>query len=116
MAEQGVVAVAQRDIVAGSRLVLGPGALENRANRPVLFPEEAGAVLGEYNKNSANPMSKLFEAMRDAGAVTIAQDEQTSVVFGMPRAAIEGGAARQVLPVTAIGQTIAELLAPRGHR
>ena len=30
------------------------------------FKTESRAVLGEYNKNSANPMSKLFEAMRDA--------------------------------------------------
>ena len=29
------------------------------------FKTESRAVLGEYNKNSANPMSKLFEAMRD---------------------------------------------------
>jgi zinc protease len=30
------------------------------------FKTESRAVLGEYNKNSANPMSKLFEAMREA--------------------------------------------------
>lgn len=30
------------------------------------FKTESRAVLGEYNKNSANPVSKLFEAMRDA--------------------------------------------------
>lgn len=53
-----------------------------------------------------------LKAMRDAGAVTIAQDEQTSVVFGMPRAAIEGGAARQVLPITDIGDAVCDLLGP----
>ena len=31
-----------------------------------VFKTESRAVLGEYNKNSANPMSKLFEVMRDA--------------------------------------------------
>ncbi|AKU20926.1 pitrilysin family protein [Massilia sp. NR 4-1] len=30
-----------------------------------VFKTESRAVLGEYNKNSANPVSKLFEAMRD---------------------------------------------------
>ena len=40
--------------------------------------------------------------MRKAGAVTIAQDETTSVVFGMPKAAIERGAAAHVLPLDRI--------------
>jgi zinc protease len=34
------------------------------------FKTESRAVLGEYNKNSANPMSKLFEAQRDAAYTT----------------------------------------------
>ncbi|HYN40132.1 MAG TPA: pitrilysin family protein, partial [Thermoanaerobaculia bacterium] len=34
------------------------------------FKTESRAVLGEYNKNSANPMSKLFEAMREAAFTT----------------------------------------------
>jgi two-component system chemotaxis response regulator CheB len=35
-------------------------------------------------------------SLRQAGARTIAQDEKTSLVFGMPRAAIERGAAMKV--------------------
>ena len=46
-----------------------------------------------------------LKAMREAGAETIAQDEATSVVFGMPKAAIECGAAATVLPLSAIAQT-----------
>ncbi|MRR12635.1 insulinase family protein, partial [bacterium] len=34
------------------------------------FKTESRAVLGEYNKNSANPMSKLFEAMRETAFTT----------------------------------------------
>lgn len=34
------------------------------------FKTEARAVLGEYNKNSANPVSKLFEVMRDKAYTT----------------------------------------------
>jgi len=41
-------------------------------------------------------------ALRRAGAATIAQDEATCVVFGMPRAAIELGAADEVLPLERI--------------
>jgi len=37
-------------------------------------------------------------AIRQAGGITLVQDEQTSAVFGMPRAAIDIGAAQQVLP------------------
>jgi two-component system response regulator WspF len=42
-------------------------------------------------------------AMRKAGFHTIAQDRQTSVVWGMPKAAAEIGAAIDVLPISAIG-------------
>ena len=48
--------------------------------------------------------------MRQAGARTIAQNEATCVVFGMPREAIELGAAEQVLPLLAVPEAI---LAPR---
>jgi len=44
--------------------------------------------------------------MRHAGARTIAQDEATSVVFGMPREAILRGAAEQVMPLPRIGGAI----------
>ncbi|CEK13946.1 protein-glutamate methylesterase/protein-glutamine glutaminase [Chthonomonas calidirosea] len=48
--------------------------------------------------------------LRQAGALTIAQDEATSVVFGMPRAAIALGAAEFVLPLPRIAQEIVRLL------
>lgn len=49
-------------------------------------------------------------ALRAAGAATIAQDEVTSIVYGMPRVAAESGAAGQVLPLSAIGPAILELV------
>jgi two-component system, chemotaxis family, protein-glutamate methylesterase/glutaminase len=45
-------------------------------------------------------------AMRSAGAHTIAESEATAVVFGMPRAAIELGAAVDVLPLDRIAQSL----------
>jgi two-component system, chemotaxis family, protein-glutamate methylesterase/glutaminase len=51
-------------------------------------------------------------AIQRAGGATIAQDEATSVVFGMPREAILLGAADRVLPVQQIGPAI--LAAVRG--
>jgi two-component system chemotaxis response regulator CheB len=47
-------------------------------------------------------------AMYDKGARTIAQNEATCVVFGMPAVAIEMGAVEKVLPAPQIAQTILE--------
>ncbi|MGN6105598.1 MAG: CheB methylesterase domain-containing protein, partial [Kofleriaceae bacterium] len=46
-------------------------------------------------------------AVRRAGGLTIAQDEATSVVYGMPREAVLRGAAERVLPLHDIGPAIA---------
>jgi two-component system chemotaxis response regulator CheB len=48
-------------------------------------------------------------AVRRAGGLTIAQDEATSVVYGMPREAVLAGAAERVLALGQIGPTIAAL-------
>ncbi len=48
-------------------------------------------------------------ALRNAGAATIAQDESSSVVYGMPRAAWEMGAAQVRLPLGQIAAEIARL-------
>jgi two-component system, chemotaxis family, protein-glutamate methylesterase/glutaminase len=44
--------------------------------------------------------------MKEAGAFTIAQDESTSVVFGMPNEAIKRGAVDEVLPLTSIARCV----------
>jgi two-component system chemotaxis response regulator CheB len=54
-------------------------------------------------------------AIREAGGRTIAQNEATSVVFGMPSEAIKLGAAERVLPLDRIAGEITALLA-RGER
>ncbi len=50
-------------------------------------------------------------AIRRAGGTTIAQDEHTSVVWGMPRAAIDAGAVERVVALDAIAQAILAALA-----
>lgn len=45
-------------------------------------------------------------AMKASGALTIAQDEASSVVFGMPRAAIERGFANRVVSLEALANTL----------
>ncbi len=49
-------------------------------------------------------------AMRKAGARTLAQDEATSVVFGMPKVAYERGGAEALVPLGNIATTIINLL------
>jgi two-component system chemotaxis response regulator CheB len=46
-------------------------------------------------------------AMKQAGARTMAQDEATCVVFGMPREAILAGAVDQILPLDRVGPELA---------
>jgi two-component system chemotaxis response regulator CheB len=55
----------------------------------------AGAVLTGMGSDGADGLA----AMRRAGARTIAQDEQTSVVFGMPREAFARGGAEKLVPL-----------------
>lgn len=52
-------------------------------------------------------------AMRDAGAFTVAEAEATAVVWGMPRAAIELGAAAEVAPLPEIADLIVRRLGRR---
>jgi len=51
-------------------------------------------------------------AIRRAGGLTIAQDEATSVVYGMPREAALLGAAERVLPLDEIGPALANVTMP----
>ena len=53
-------------------------------------------------------------AMKKAGARTIAQDEESCVVFGMPKEAIKHGAVDQVLPLSAIPNALLEASRRRG--
>jgi len=55
-------------------------------------------------------------AIRRAGGVTIAQDESTSIVYGMPREAVLLNAATMVLPLDQIGPQIVQLLGDSERR
>ncbi|HID29578.1 MAG TPA: hypothetical protein EYP19_06180, partial [Desulfobacterales bacterium] len=51
-----------------------------------------------------------IKAIREAGGVTIAQDRGSSIVFGMPRAAIETHCVDLVLPAEAIPDKLVHLV------
>lgn len=66
----------------------------------------AGVVLTGMGVDGARGLKLL----RERGHPTIAQDRESSAVFGMPKAAIDCGAAAQVLPLGAIGTALRRLL------
>lgn len=64
-----------------------------------------GVVLTGMGRDGAAGLAGIATA----GGVTIAQDEASCVVFGMPGAAIASGAARHVLPLAQIGPVLNQL-------
>jgi two-component system, chemotaxis family, protein-glutamate methylesterase/glutaminase len=101
------------------RLVHGPERHSCRPSVDVLFESvarELGAaaaacLLTGMGKDGA---AGLLEVRR-AGGTTIAQDEATSVVYGMPREAAILGAAERILPLPRIAAALAAL-GPRARR
>lgn len=51
-----------------------------------------------------------FKAIKERGGITIAQDKATSVIYGMPRAAVKSGCVDKVLPLDEIPEEIVRLL------
>jgi two-component system chemotaxis response regulator CheB len=91
-------------------LVDGPPVCRHRPSVEVLFrstaqaagPFAAGVIMTGMGDDGAGGLLE----MREAGALTIAQNEATSVVFGMPREAIRRGAAKYIVPLDAIATTL----------
>ena len=91
-------------------LSAGPPVNRHRPSVDVLFRSAAnvagrsavGVILTGMGRDGA---AGLLE-MRQAGAWTIAQDESSCVVFGMPREAIALGAAREVLPIDQMAERV----------
>lgn len=65
-----------------------------------------GRSLGVLLTGMGRDGARGLLAMKRAGFQTIAQDEKTSLVFGMPRAAIELGAAERILPLEAVADAL----------
>ena len=97
-------------------ITLQVGSLVNR-HRPsvdVLFRSVAqsattnafGVILTGMGDDGAKGMVE----MKQAGAHTIAQDEASCVVFGMPKVAIELGGVDQILPLTDITEYLFKVL------
>lgn len=76
------------------------------------------SIADVYGKNAIGVLltgmgrdgAEELKLMKDKGAVTIVQDKETSVVFGMPGEAVKIGGAAYVLPLGEIAQTLEGLL------
>jgi two-component system chemotaxis response regulator CheB len=70
-----------------------------------------GVLLTGMGKDGADGLLEI----RRRGGLTIAQDEATCAVFGMPRAAVQLGAAAEVLPLPLIGPYLARAAVARAE-
>lgn len=68
-----------------------------------------GAMLGVILTGMGADGFKGMKHLKEKGGRTIAQDEATSTIYGMPRACVEGGVADSVLPLTQIGSEIVRM-------
>jgi two-component system chemotaxis response regulator CheB len=120
LAGRVAVAAAGRHLVVDGgclRLVDGLPRHSCRPSVDVLFESVAAAAGSRAAACLLTGMGRDGAAglldVRRAGGLTIAQDEATSVVYGMPREAVRLGAAAHVLPIERIGPSIGALLSAR---
>lgn len=91
---------------------IGPAVNRHRPSVDVLFDSVVAAApasaLGIILTGMGNDGARGLAAMRQAGFLTIAQDEATSVVWGMPREAVklEAVDGSHILPLSKIGGAI----------
>lgn len=111
-----IVAPADRHLLVQSGRLRLSDAPERNSCRPaidVLFESVAehvgaravGCLLTGMGRDGAEGLLQ----MRQRGAATVAQDQSTCTVFGMPREAIRLGAAERVLPLAEIGPALGRL-------
>lgn len=108
--------------LGGSHLLVGPGRLKIVGSEPVSYQCPSGTVLFRSLAEQAGPegVGILLTGMGDDGAAgllelkrrgghTIVEDRSTATVYGMPRAAVELGAATEILPLPAVVRRLTEL-------
>lgn len=69
-----------------------------------------GAMLGVILTGMGNDGFKGMQLLKQKGGVTIAQDEATSTIYGMPKACVDGGVADEILPLGEIGFEISKFM------
>ena len=96
----------------------GPRVGFQRPSVDMLFQSVAATAaahsIGSILTGMGNDGAAGLLAMKRAGALTIAQDEASCAVFGMPKEAIRAGAVDHVLPLNQIAATLGRLHARPG--
>jgi len=97
----------------------GPAVNRFKPSVDVMFNSMASTVAGNAVGVILTGMgvdgAKGLEAMREAGARTIGQDQDSSVVWGMPGAAFKAGAVQELVPLNDVARTLASLLGHGGR-
>ncbi len=99
----------------GGRIACLSGSPKNGVRPSVSILFETVAL--RYGKNAVGVLltgmgkdgAEELKVMRDKGAITIAQDEQTSAVYGMPKEAVKLDAAKYILPVDRVASVLTTL-------
>jgi two-component system chemotaxis response regulator CheB len=98
-------------------IVDGPPVSRHRPSVDVLFRSVAKCAgknaLGIIMTGMGDDGSKGLKEMRDMGARTVGQDEDSCVVYGMPKEALKLGAVNRELP---LGRIACEIVAYGGGR
>jgi two-component system chemotaxis response regulator CheB len=88
----------------------GPLINRHRPSVDVLFRSVALCAgknaLGVIMTGMGDDGARGLKEMREAGAYTLAQDEASCVVYGMPKEAVKLGAVERSLPLSAIAQAV----------
>jgi two-component system chemotaxis response regulator CheB len=91
-------------------VVDGPAVNRHRPSVDVLFRSVArcagGNALGVIMTGMGDDGARGMKEMRDAGAATLAQDEASCVVYGMPKEAVKLGGVQKSVPLGAIAQEV----------
>ena len=77
----------------------------------IFGPCTIGALLTGMGGDGARGL----KIMRDRGGFTLAQDKESSVIYGMPKVAFELDACKEVVPLSGIGQRIVDYFARKGN-
>jgi two-component system chemotaxis response regulator CheB len=124
---QAIIAPGNRHMLVnrrGGELIIqvmdGPLVSRHRPSVDVLFRSVAASVgsqaVGVIMTGMGDDGAQGLYEMREAGAATIAQDEATCVVFGMPKEAIARGAVTAVVPLDQIASWVLNVQSRRGWR
>lgn len=117
--EQGTVHIApggdRHAIIRGTakphvRLLAGASINGHRPSVDAMFRSAArtlgNRVVGVILTGMGNDGAQGLLEMREAGAITIGQNEATSLIYGMPRAAMQAGAVAEELALDRIAQRV----------